>query len=124
MAFRILADATVALHLAYVLFVVFGGLIVARRPLVAWVHLPATAWAAWVEFANWVCPLTPIENWLRQHGGRPAYTSSFVERYLVPILYPPSLTREFQWALGGVVLLINAAVYAMVLRRHAWREPW
>ncbi len=117
MVFRILADATVALHLAFVLFVVFGGLLAARRPQVAWLHVPAAAWAAWVEFAGWACPLTPLENWLREQGGRPIYTSSFVERYLVPVLYPSSLSREFQWVLGGVVLLINAIVYLMVLRR-------
>ena len=120
-AFRILADATVAVHLAFVLFVVFGGLLVARWPLAAWVHLPVVAWGAWVEFAGWVCPLTPLENWLRQQGGGTAYTSSFVERYLVPVLYPPSLSREFQWTLGGVVLLTNVVVYVVILRRRGRR---
>ena len=81
-------------------------------------HLPAAGWGAWVEFANWVCPLTPLENWLRQQGGGAAYTSSFIEHYLLPILYPASLSRELQWALGGVVLLVNAAVYVAVVRRH------
>ena len=64
-------------------------------------HLPAAGWGAWVEFAGWVCPLTPLENWLRQQGGGPAYTASFIEHYLVPILYPSSLSRELQWGLGG-----------------------
>ena len=120
MAFRILADATVVLHLAFVLFVVLGGLIVAQWPRVAWVHLPAAAWAAWVEFAGWVCPLTPLENWLREQSGGTAYTSSFIEHYLLPILYPASLSRELQWALGGIVLLVNAVVYIVVFRR--WRS--
>jgi len=113
--FRVLADITVILHLAFVLFVVFGGLLVVRRPRFAWVHLPAAAWGAYVEFAGWVCPLTPLENWLREQSGGPVYTSSFVERYLVPALYPSSLSREFQWVLGGLVILINAAVYFVVL---------
>jgi len=121
MAFRILADATVAIHLAFVLFVVLGGLLVARWPLAAWVHLPAAAWGAGVECAGWVCPLTPLENWLRQQGGGLAYTSSFVERYLAPILYPTSLSREMQWILGGLVLLINAVVYLVVFRRGVRR---
>ena len=121
MAFRILADATVVLHLAFVLFVVLGGLLVARWPRVAWVHLPAAGWGAWVEFAGWVCPLTPLENWLRGQGGESAYTASFIEHYLVPILYPSSLSREVQWALGGLVLVVNAAVYLFVLRRRAGR---
>ena len=121
MAFRLLADATVVLHLAFVVFVVLGGVLVARWHSVAWVHLPAVAWGAWVELAGWVCPLTPIENWLREQGGRAAYTSSFIEHYLVPFLYPASLSRELQWVLGGLVLLVNAVVYLAVFRRRVWR---
>lgn len=117
MTYRLLADATVVLHLAFVVFVVLGGLLVVRRPRLAWVHVPAAAWGAWVELAGWVCPLTPLENWLRAQGGRAAYTSGFIEHYLLPILYPASLSRELQWVLGGSVLVINALVYAVVLRR-------
>jgi hypothetical protein len=118
MPYRILADATVVLHLAFVLFVVLGGVLVARWPRVAWVHLPAAVWGAWVEFAGWICPLTPLENWLRQRGGGAAYSSTFVEHYLVPVLYPSALSRELQWGLGGLVVAINAVVYLFALRRQ------
>lgn len=118
MIFRILADATVALHLAFVLFVVGGGLLVLRRPVLAWAHVPAVVWGAWIEFAGWICPLTPLENWFREQGGREAYTSSFVDRYLIPVLYPAALSREIQWLLGGLVLLVNAGVYLAVIRRR------
>jgi len=121
MGFRALADATVVLHLGFVLFVVLGGLIVATWRRAAWVHLPAAAWAAWVEFAGWICPLTPLENWLREQGGGTAYTSGFIEHYLLPVLYPASLSRELQCALGGLVLLINAVVYIVVFQRGARR---
>ena len=121
MIFRFLADATVVLHLGFVLFVVLGGLIVARWRHVAWLHLPAAGWGAWIEFAGWVCPLTPIENWLREQGGGTAYSSSFIEHYLLPVLYPESLFRELQWVLGGAVLLINAVVYILVFRRDIRR---
>ena len=94
MIFRLFADVTVLLHLAFVLFVVLGGLLAARWPSVAWVHLPAAAWGAWVELAGWVCPLTPLENWLRTQGGGTAYTSSFIEHYVMPLLYPAFLSRE------------------------------
>ena len=119
MIFRILADATVVLHLAFVAFVVLGGLLVLWRRRVAWVHVPAAAWGAWIEFAGWVCPLTPLENWLREQGGQAAYASSFVERYMLPVLYPVSLSRKLQWMLGAAVLLINAVVYTMMLRGRA-----
>lgn len=119
MAFRILADATVLLHLAFVAFVVLGGLLVARWRWVAWVHLPAAAWGAWVEIAGWVCPLTPLENYLRRQVAGTAYTTGFVEHYLLALLYPSSLSREIQYALGALVLVVNAVVYAVVLRRRA-----
>jgi hypothetical protein len=116
MFFRLLADLTIVLHLAFVMFVVFGGLLVIRRPAVAWLHLPAAMWGAWVEFAGWVCPLTPLENWFREKSGGAVYASSFVERYLVPTLYPEALSRELQWLLGGFVVVVNAAVYVSVWR--------
>ena len=122
MAHRLLADATVLLHLAFVLFVIAGGFLAARWPRVAFAHVPAAAWGAWVEFAGWVCPLTPMENWLRERAGQEVYTTSFVERYLLPILYPPSLSREIQCGLGVFVLLINAGAYFLVLRRRIRRE--
>jgi hypothetical protein len=121
MVFRLLADVTVVAHLVFVVFVLFGGLLVVRLPRVAWLHVPAVAWGAWIEFAGWLCPLTPLENWLRTQSGGVAYDSSFVEHYLLPLLYPASLSRERQWVLGSIVLVVNAVLYLVVLRR---RRPW
>src|SRR5688572_26834244 len=115
MLFRLLADATVVLHLLFVAFVVCGGLLVLRWRRVGWVHVPAAAWGAWIEFAGWICPLTPLENWLRAQGGAATYTTSFVERYLLPVLYPASLSRDVQWTLGLLVILLNGIVYAVVV---------
>lgn len=123
MAYRLLADATVVLHIGFVLFVVLGGLLVMRWPRVAWVHLPAAAWGASIEFAGWICPLTPLENWFREQGGASGYSTSFVERYLMPTLYPSALSRELQWILGGLVLGINAAIYTVVIVRRRRRPP-
>lgn len=124
MPYRALADAVLVLHLAFVAFAVAGGLLVARRPGLALVHLPAVAWGAWVELAGWACPLTPLENRLRELGGGAAYSTGFVEHYLLPVLYPAALTRELQIALGVLVLAINAAAYARaVLRRFRPSPP-
>jgi hypothetical protein len=116
--FNLLADLVVFVHLAFVVFVLLGGLLALRWPRAAWVHLPAAAWGVWVEAAGWVCPLTPLENWLRRRAGGDAYATGFVEHYLAPILYPAWLTREIQWLLGALVVAINAAVYVVVLRRR------
>jgi hypothetical protein len=112
-----LADLVVGIHLAFVLFVVFGGLIAIKRPRVAWLHLPAAAWGVWIELSGWICPLTPLENYLRARGGGSVYEESFVERYLLPVLYPEALTRELQFGLAAAVLVINAFVYVIVVQR-------
>ena len=115
----VLADLLVALHLAFVVFVVAGGLLVLRWPKVAYAHLPAAVWGAVVEVTGWICPLTPLENWLRQRAGLDVYTGDFVARYIMPVLYPEGLTRESQLMMGTVVVVLNIAIYALVLRRRA-----
>ncbi len=119
MLYGLLADATVVVHLAFILFVVFGGLLAFRWPRVAWLHVPAALWGAVVEFTGRICPLTPLENRFRLASGRPSYSSSFIEHYLVPIVYPADLTREAQIVLGLAVVAINLAAYAAVWRRRA-----
>jgi hypothetical protein len=119
-AYRLLAGAVVALHLAFVLFVVLGGLAVRRWPRLAWLHLPAAAWGVWIEASGGICPLTPLENHLRQLGSEPGYRGGFVEHYLLPALYPEGLTRTVQFVLAAAVLAINAAAYGhLLLRRPA-----
>ena len=114
-----LADFIVILHLAFVVFAVGGALLVVRWPRLAWVHVPAAIWAALIEFAGWICPLTPLEKWLRVQGGGDGYDGGFVDHYILPILYPRELTREVQIALGILVLVINVGIYAWVIRRRA-----
>lgn len=118
MIFRVLADATVVVHIAFVLFVVLGCGLVVRWPRVAYLHIPAMAWGMWVVFARRVCPLTPLENWFRRQGGGPSYTETFIDHYLVPLLYP-SLSSDIQYGLSGLVLMINALVYLTVFRRRS-----
>jgi len=118
----LLADLIVLLHFAFVAFVVAGGLLALRWPRAAWLHLPAAAWGAAIEFFGWICPLTPLENALRQASGAGVYGGDFVGRYLLPILYPAGLTAQIQMLLGVGVLVVNAAIYGWVLFRRK-REP-
>lgn len=119
MWWRALADGVLVLHLGFLLFVVLGGLLVLRWPRVAWLHLPAVAWGAWIEFTGSICPLTPLENRLRRAGGEVGYTGGFIDQYLVPVLYPPGLTRTHQILLGVAVLVLNLIAYVAVARRRA-----
>jgi hypothetical protein len=118
MLYRLLADLVVVLHLAFVLFVVLGGLFALRWPRAAWFHIPAAVWGAGIEFVQGVCPLTPLENHLRRLGGEAGYAGGFVEHYLLPVLYPAGLNYDIQLALGIFVLVFNVTVYTIVWRRH------
>jgi hypothetical protein len=121
MAYRIAADLVVVVHLLFVGFVVGGGLLVWRWPELAWAHLPAAAWGALIEFAGWICPLTPLEKALRMRAGEVGYTGGFVEHYVLPVVYPADLTRGVQIVLGAGVILVNVVAYGVLLgrrRRH------
>jgi len=122
MKYRLLADAVVLLHAAFVLFVVLGGLLVLGWQRLAWVHLPIVAWGAGIEFLGGICPLTPLENHWRRLAGEGGYPGGFVEHYVIALLYPAGLTRGVQLALGGLVLAVNTAVYFAMWRRRARRR--
>ena len=115
MLYRLAADAVLLVHLAFVFFVVLGAFLVLRWRQVAWVHLPAALWGALIEFSGGICPLTPLEVTLRRAAGDAGYAGDFLEHYIVAAMYPEGLTRGVQMALGAAVLLVNAAVYAVVL---------
>lgn len=116
MAYRILADGAVVAHLLFILFVIGGGFLVFRWPRLAWVHMPAFLWGALIEMAGFVCPLTYLENDLREKATVGGYDSSFVERYILPVVYPERLfaggfpESGFFW-IGVFVLALNGAIY-------------
>jgi hypothetical protein len=113
---RVAANAIVLFHLAYIVFVAIGGLLVLRWPKLAWVHLPAAAWGVLVELTGWICPLTPLENRLRVAAGGAAYSGGFIDRYIMPIVYPPGLTQALQIGLGCAVIALNLLVYGLIFR--------
>ncbi len=116
--YRILADLVLIAHLGFITFVLCGGWLAWRWHWIVWVHIPVAVWGAAVEFGGWICPLTPLENWLQRAAGGAAYSSDFVDHYLLPVVYPPQLTRSVQVLLGGAVLAINMAAYGILLRRR------
>jgi len=116
----LLADAVVLVHGLFIVFVVAGAALLRRWPRLVWLHLPAAAWGAYIEFSGAICPLTPLENRLRALAGEAGYAQGFVEHYLLPLIYPQALTQGIQLALGVAVVAINALLYALWLhsRRH------
>lgn len=111
MIYRILADITMFAHFAFILFVLFGGLLAFWWPRIVWVHIPAAIWGGAVMLFGWTCPLTPIERHLRIQSGAEGYDTSFIEHYIAPILYPPGLTREIQIALGVGAVVVVVGIY-------------
>lgn len=117
MIYRLLADSVLILHLLFICFVIFGGLLALRFPWIALVHIPAACWGVFIEFTAGLCPLTGIEVELRRMAGDTGYSGSFIEHYLLPIIYPAGLTRELQFGLAGFVLLVNVTIYGVLVYR-------
>lgn len=123
MSYSLLANVLVVLHLSFVLFVLFGGLLTVKWPQAPWLHLPAVAWGALVEFTGWFCPLSSFEYWLRMQAGESADQGDFVSRWFLPVLYPDFLTPRIQIALGVLVLVTNLMIYAWIWRRRLNNPP-
>lgn len=118
---RLAADCIVILHLAFILFVGLGALLTLRWRRIAWLQVPAALWGAVIELRHGVCPLTPLEQRLRAAAGDAGYAGSFIDHYLLPIIYPSGLDEAFQYALGAAVIVVNLAIYGWLLVRHSRR---
>jgi len=117
MSYRLMADIVVVIHFAFTIFVLLGGILTIWWRKVVWLHIPAAVWAAFIEFAGWICPLTPLENRLRFKGGEAGYPGGFVEEYILPVIYPAGLTREIQIILGILVITVNLVIYWKVFHK-------
>jgi hypothetical protein len=122
MPYGILADIVVWVHLTFVIFAVLGAVLILWRRWMIWLHIPAFLWAIWIEFSSGICPLTPLENWLRVKAGQGAYEGEFVAAYLMPILYPAGLTRKIQIILAMMLIGINVAIYGFVAFKGSWKS--
>ena len=116
--YQLLADFTVILHLLFIVFVVVGGFLAIKWPKLIYLHVPAAMWAAYIEFTHTICPLTPLENWLRREAGQAMYEDDFIERYVLPVIYPVNLTAELQIILGVAVLVINGFAYGLLIYKR------
>ena len=119
----LLADAVLVLHGLFIAWAALGAVAVWRWPRLAFLHLPALAWAVWIEASGGVCPLTPLENSLRRAAGQSGYSGGFIEHYLGSAIYPDGLTRQSQWVVAGVLLAFNAALYGLIAARSRRRTP-
>jgi hypothetical protein len=122
MLYRLLADLVLVLHLAFVVFALFGGLLALRYPKIVWLHLPVLVWGVVVQWADWICPLTPLENHFRHLGGEAGYAGGFIEHVVSRVLYPENLSLDLRYVLGLLLIVVNVSVYWYVMsgrRRRA-----
>jgi uncharacterized protein DUF2784 len=112
--YHLLADSVILIHFAFILFVVFGGFLCLGWRKLVWVHAPAVIWGAAVEWAGWICPLTPLENWFLVRAGSTSYSGGFVAQYIMPVIYPIQLTRQTQILLALSVILLNVLIYFVI----------
>lgn len=123
MVYRIAADCILLLHLAFTLYTVLGGLLLLRHPSLLWVHLAAVFWGVVIEWADWICPLTPLENFLRERGGEAGYAGGFIEHYVALLLYPENLTIELRYLLGLGLVAVNLIIYGYVFLARRRPRP-
>jgi len=116
--YNLIADVIVLLHFSFILFVICGGLLVIRRPQVAFLHFPCVIWGVMVEILGWVCPLTQLENHFRILAGGTSYSGDFIARHLLPVIYPENLTTTIQQVLGGLIILINIIFYTVLIYKY------
>jgi len=114
----LLADLVVIIHFGFVLFCVFGALLCLWWPKVMWIHIPSAIWGGVVEIVGWICPLTPIENWLRQRAAVVSYRDSFADQYIMPLLYPSAANRAIHILMGLSLLLLNLCLYFYIIRKR------
>lgn len=121
----LLADAVLVVHGLFIVWAALGAVAVWRWPTLALLHLPALAWAVWIEVSGGICPLTPLENSLRRAAGQTGYSGGFIDHYVGGAIYPDGLTRETQWVIAGVLLTINAVLYGLMIARvrRSGRQP-
>ncbi len=117
MFYNLLSHLIVILHFAFILFVIFGALLVLKWNKLAWIHIPMAIWGAAVEYFDIICPLTPWENHFRKLAGTAAYESGFIEHYIIPVMYPEALSRNLQFILGSLVVVINIGIYSFIICR-------
>jgi len=121
--YQFLSDFVLLAHFAFIVFVLCGGLLLLRWPRLFWLHFPAVLWGVFIEVTGWVCPLTPLENYFRALAGADVYQTSFVEQYVLPIIYPAGLTPTIQLMLAAAVIMFNIIIYTWIVleRRRSKR---
>ena len=113
--YELAADLTLIVHFAFIIFVVFGGILFLISTKIIYVHVPALIWGIYIELTHSVCPLTYLENWFLQKSNLSTYSEGFIQNYLLPVVYPQSLTEDLQTNLAIVLIVANMIMYGLII---------
>ena len=115
--FEIFATLILLLHFSFILFVIFGALLILRFKKIIYFHIPAVAWGAYIELSHSICPLTHLENYFLKKAGKDQYSVDFIENYIFKIIYPPALNYEIQTYLGVILIFVNLVIYYYIVKK-------
>ena len=119
MVWQFLANVVLFIHALFIVFVVLGGFLTLHWFKVLYVHLPCCFWGVLLSWNAWICPLTPLEYWLR---GQSSHQYGVLDRIFKTLVYPEGLTPEMQQWLAALLVLINVGVYGFLFYRLSRRE--
>ena len=111
------AGGVLLLHLLFIIWLMLGAFVTRGRPLLRCLHLGSLLWGILIEILPWSCPLTPLENWLRNQAGMGSYQGGFLLHYLDALVYP-DIPPALLTLAGVAVFLLNLGVYAARFRRR------
>ena len=116
-AFEIFATLALLLHFSFILFVIFGAILILKFKKIIYLHIPAVAWGAYIELSHSICPLTHLENFFLKKAGKDQYSVDFIENYIFKIIYPPALNYEIQTYLGVILIFVNLLIYYYIVKK-------
>jgi hypothetical protein len=120
--YAILVALVVALHFAFVGYVVIGGFLALRWPRTMWLHIPAVIWGIAIGTKRVDCPLTWVERWARGRAGMaPLPPDGFIAHYVTGVIYPVSWEGGVELA-AFTVVLVSWASWALYLWRRGKRR--
>jgi len=130
--YQLLADTVLALHVAIVVFVVAGLVLIVFGNLRRWqwvnnlgfrlAHLAAIGVVVVEAWVGVTCPLTTFEMWLRTKARAPTYSGSFIEHWLGRVLYYDALPWVFVAGYSLFGLLVAATWWYFPPERHHGRD--
>ena len=115
--FEIFATLALILHFSFILFVIFGAILILKFKKIIYLHIPAVAWGAYIELSHSICPLTHLENFFLKKAGKDQYSVDFIENYIFKIIYPPALNYEIQTYLGVILIFVNLLIYYYIVKK-------